>query len=371
MMQISSASSTPASSLPLPERLAMAPGPVAPTDGFTPSEKAMPEPAAAKASATAPAAPAAFDHLLAPSLPEPFRAPITAALAALPPGVTRALGEHGFQLQVVQAGPDAPLPFHFEPYNVDRLREATASIASMSPKDHKSLSFLGARVVSERCDPYFTFPDLARQRGATTREEVEEMAELARGLNPELALPNGDLPPGQHLFIPDYYYWKGQRVPTAAWNALTQEEQGIAGTTFDKGIPGTDAPTKFILMSATAFKDTPELATFYLHHEIGHAVVDVLTSRDPSYARSFLGEMGERMEADRKAKVLLRPYSGSEPDEFVADAFASRFLAPPAAKSTPEEIRQASLCGETLRQNDVRAYELSGQMLEHLEPGRP
>lgn len=303
---------------------------------------------------------------MAKDLPETYRAPVLAALDALPARVTEALAEHGFSIQVVESGPSAPLPFRFTPYDSDRLREAAPTIAAMSPKEHKNVTCQGVRVVSERCDPYMTFRDLARQRGASSREEVDEMAELAEALNPALALPDGSLPPGRSMFIPDFYYWKGQRVPTAAWNALTQEEQGIAGTTFDKGIPGTDAPAKFILMSATAFRDKPELGTFYLHHEIGHAVVDILTTRDPSYARSLLGRMGERMEADRKAGVLLRPYSGSEPDEFVADAFASRFLAAPSEVSTPADRQQASLCGETLRANDAEAYELSGQMVAHL-----
>ena len=53
-----------------------------------------------------------------------------------------------------------------------------------------------------------------------------------------------------------------------AWLAITQEAQGIAGTTYDRRIEGTDAPAKLILMSASGFRDP--LISFYIHHECGH-----------------------------------------------------------------------------------------------------
>ena len=159
-----------------------------------------------------------------------------------------------------------------------------------------------------------------------------EYAGIAAALNLGLAAPNGDIAPGQSIKIPDYYYWRGQRVPTLAWLAITQEAQGIAGTTFDHRIEETDAPPKLILMSASAFRDP--LIAFYVHHEIGYAVADVLASRDAAYASTLHEKMGARMEADRAAGTLLRPYAGSEPDEFLADAFAARFLPAPASVAT-------------------------------------
>lgn len=304
-----------------------------------------------------------FDDLLAPTLSPAFRAPILAALAALPPAVPDALRQAGFRIQVVEARPGAPLPFQVEPYPVDRLRAAAPTIARHNPTIERKLEIDGARVVAERSDPYVTFEDLARQRGASSPDEVAEMADLARRVNPTL---RGELPPGRTVYIPDYYYWRGQRVPSAAWLALTQEEQGIAGTTFDKGIPRTDAPQKLILMSGKAFTEAPALAAFYLHHEIGHAIVDVLSTRAPAFSQRLHVDMAARMSADRAAHTLLRPYSGSEPDEFIADAFAARFLSAPASTATTAEKQQQSLCGETLRARDPLAYDLAGAMVAHL-----
>lgn len=306
----------------------------------------------------APAASSAFAPIIE-GLREPYRQAVEAALAALPPEVPRALADAGYRILVVES--DGPPPFGFEPYPVDALKGA--DISKAVPRGRK-LELNGARIAVERSDPYFTFADLARQRGAETAAEVAEMADIAAALNPGLAAPNGDLPPGQRIHIPDYYYWRGQRVPTLAWLAITQEAQGIAGTTFDHRIEGTDAPPKLILMSASAFREP--LISFYLHHEMGHAVADVLASRDAGYAAELHDKMGQRMEADRAAGTLLRPYAGSEPDEFLADAFAARFLPAPATVTTEAERQQQSLCGDTLLARDREAWLLAADMVTHL-----
>lgn len=341
----------PISSAAPATRLAVAPAPphVAAADRFELSRAA----AAPAATAQPIASP------ITEGLSEPHRQVVEAALAVLPPEVPRALADAGYRILVVEA--DGAAPFKFEPYPVDALRGA--DISKAVPRGRK-LDLNGARITVERSDPYFTFADLARQRGAETPAEVAEMAEIAAALNPGLAEPNGDLPPGRPIHIPDYYYWRGQRVPTMAWLAITQEAQGIAGTTFDHRIEGTDAPSKLILMSASAFREP--LISFYLHHEMGHAVADVLASRDAGYATALHDKMGKRMEADRAAGTLLRPYAGSEPDEFLADAFAARFLAAPATVSTEAERQQQSLCGDTLLARDREAWLLAADMVAHL-----
>jgi hypothetical protein len=289
----------------------------------------------------------------------PYRAVVSDALAELPMEVSEALVEAGYQIRVVES--DGPPPFGFTPYPVDALQDADpAQTAGTGRKRELN----GAALIAERSDPYFTFADLARQRGAESREEVAEMARIAARLNPDLALPNGDLPPGRTMLIPDYYYWRGQRVPTSAWLAITQEAQGIAGTTFDHRIDHTDAPEKLILMSASAFRDP--LVHFYVHHEIGHAVADILATRDPAFSRQLHDRMAIRMEADRAGKTLLRPYAGTEPDEFLADAFASRFLAAPLSIASEADRQQQSLCSPTLQARDPEAWNLAADMVTHL-----
>ncbi|NDD30409.1 MAG: hypothetical protein EB084_19295 [Proteobacteria bacterium] len=340
--------------------LAPAPALAAPRDSVEVSGPASPAAVAPRVASAAaiPSADASFASIVG-GLRAPYRATVEAALAALPPEVPHALADAGYRILVVE--PDGPAPFGFTPYPVDALRGADVSQAV--PKGRK-LELNGARITVERSDPYFTFADLARQRGAETPDEVAEMAGIAAALNKGLAAPNGDIAPGQSIKIPDYYYWRGQRVPTQAWLALTQEAQGIAGTTFDHQIEETDAPPRLILMSASAFRDP--LIAFYLHHEMGHAVADVLASRDAAYASALHEKMGARMEADRAAGTLLRPYAGSEPDEFLADAFAARFLPAPASVATEAERQQQALCSETLLSRDREAWLLAADMVARL-----